>query len=76
MKIEKGLQNCQVLHNCGSGFIFFLRNFGQMFKFERNFSVISEFIWVIFIIASMIFCLETKILLSFAVILTEFDNLF
>ena len=48
-----------------AGFIFLLRNFGPISEFGCNFLVISEFISVIFIIASSIVSLESKILLIF-----------
>ena len=59
-----------------NGYIFSLRNFGQMSKLERNFSVVLKFISVIFHIASMMLILECKILQNFDVILIELANLF
>ena len=55
-----------------AGFIFSLRNFDQMSKLGRNFSIISELIdSVVSIMASMILGLKSKILLTFPVISTE-----
>ena len=59
-----------------SGFIFALRNFSQIFELKRNFSVILEFISVIFSIVNANLGFKFKLVQNFLVIFTKLTNLF